>query len=97
VRPKLFAIDAGGQGWRVGPNTSDTGYSKSPTGPGRNATGFTNFVPTMAAKWLEVLKEIAPRVKRAVLLFNPETAPYVTKYHQRSCSIAATMASVISS
>jgi hypothetical protein len=36
------------------------GFVESLARPGRNATGFTNFVPTMAAKWLEVLKEIAP-------------------------------------
>jgi putative ABC transport system substrate-binding protein len=57
--------------------------------PGGNATGFTNFVPTMAAKWLEVLKEIAPQVQRAVLLFNPQTAPYVAQYYQRPFEAAA--------
>src|SRR5215471_5666660 len=50
-----------------------SGFVESLARPGRNATGFTNFVPTMAAKWLEVLKEIAPQVQRAVLLFNPQT------------------------
>ena len=30
----------------------------------------------MAGKWLELLKEIAPRVARVALLFNPVTAPY---------------------
>jgi len=42
-----------------------SGFVESLARPGRNATGFTNFVPTMAAKWLEVLKEIAPQVRRA--------------------------------
>src|SRR5262249_35939694 len=36
-----------------------------------------------AAKWMEVLKEIAPQVRRAVLMFNPQTAPYVAEYYQR--------------
>ena len=45
-----------------------SGFVESLARPGRNATGFTNFVPTMAAKWLEVLKEIAPQVRRVVLL-----------------------------
>jgi putative ABC transport system substrate-binding protein len=31
----------------------------------------------LAAKWLELLKETAPQIKRAALLFNPQTAPYV--------------------
>jgi putative ABC transport system substrate-binding protein len=60
-----------------------SGFVQSLPRPGGNATGFTNFVPTMAAKWLEVLKEIAPQVQRAALLFNPQTAPYVPEYYQR--------------
>jgi putative ABC transport system substrate-binding protein len=44
--------------------------------PGGNATGFTNFEPTMVAKWLELLKEIVPRVARIAIVFNPKTAPY---------------------
>src|SRR5262249_56384246 len=59
-----------------------SGFAQSLARPGRNATGFTNFVPTMAAKWLEVLKEIAPQVQHAALLFNPETAPYVSEYYR---------------
>ena len=34
----------------------------------------------MAGKWLEMLKEIAPRVKRVAFLFNPATAPYFEYY-----------------
>jgi putative ABC transport system substrate-binding protein len=60
-----------------------SGFVQSLPGPGGNATGFTNFVPTMAAKWLEVLKEIAPQVQHVALLFNPQTAPYVAEYYQR--------------
>jgi len=52
-----------------------SGFVESLARPGGNATGFTNFVPTMAAKWMEVLKEIAPQVRRTVLMFNPQTAP----------------------
>src|SRR5215471_19312921 len=59
-----------------------SGFAQSLARPGGNATGFTNFVPTMAAKWLEVLKEIAPQVQHAALLFNPETAPYVSEYYR---------------
>jgi putative ABC transport system substrate-binding protein len=36
--------------------------------------------PMMAGKWLELLREVAPRVKRAAFLFNPATAPYVHYY-----------------
>jgi putative ABC transport system substrate-binding protein len=48
--------------------------------PGGNATGFTNMEATTAGKWLELLREAAPRVKRFVLLFNPATAPYTENF-----------------
>ena len=38
--------------------------------------------PTMAGKWLELLKEIAPRVTRVAFLFNPAMAPYASYYLQ---------------
>jgi putative tryptophan/tyrosine transport system substrate-binding protein len=41
--------------------------------PGGNLTGFTNYVPSMGGKWLELLKEIAPRLARVTALFNPKT------------------------
>src|SRR5262249_19648616 len=44
------------------------GYVDSLARPGGNATGFTVFEYSMAAKWLELLKEIAPRVTRAAVL-----------------------------
>jgi putative ABC transport system substrate-binding protein len=43
--------------------------------PGANITGFANFEPSMVGKWLELLKEAAPRITRAAILFNPNTAP----------------------
>jgi len=66
-----------------------SGFVQSLARPGGNATGFTNFVPTMAAKWLEVLKEIAPEVRHAALLFNPQTAPYVSEYYRGPFEAAA--------
>ena len=66
-----------------------SGFVQSLARPGGNATGFTNFVPTMAAKWLEVLKEIAPQVRHAALLFNPQTAPYVSEYYRGPFEAAA--------
>jgi putative ABC transport system substrate-binding protein len=53
-----------------------SGFVESFSRPGGNATGFVLFEPTMAGKWLELLKEIAPRVKRVAFLFNPATATY---------------------
>ena len=57
-----------------------TGFAESFSRPGGNVTGFTNIEPTMASKWLELLKEIAPRVARVAFLFNPATAPYAEYY-----------------
>src|SRR4051794_27479746 len=42
--------------------------------PGRNATGITNIEPSLPEKWLELLKEIAPRTSRVAALFNPASA-----------------------
>jgi len=53
-----------------------SGFVASFSRPGGNATGFTVMEPGMASKWLELLKEIAPRVARVAFLFNPTTAPY---------------------
>jgi putative tryptophan/tyrosine transport system substrate-binding protein len=44
--------------------------------PGGNVTGFTFTEPNIAGKWLELLKEIAPRVVRIAMLFNPLSATY---------------------
>ena len=48
--------------------------------PGGIVTGFTLVEPTMAAKWVELLKEIAPHVNRVAMLFNPTTATYFEYY-----------------
>jgi ABC-type uncharacterized transport system substrate-binding protein len=44
------------------------GYIESLARPGGNATGFTNFEYSIAGKWLDLLKEIAPGVTRAAVL-----------------------------
>ena len=44
--------------------------------PGGDLTGFTSFEFSIGTKWLEALKQTAPRVTRVALLFNPESAPY---------------------
>jgi putative tryptophan/tyrosine transport system substrate-binding protein len=52
-----------------------SGFVASIARPGGNATGFTNFEPSLTGKWLELLKEIAPSIVRAAVIFNPKTAP----------------------
>jgi putative ABC transport system substrate-binding protein len=51
-----------------------SGFVESWAQPGGNITGFTNFESSMAGKWLEALKQMAPRVRQIALVFNPETA-----------------------
>src|SRR5262245_46935042 len=50
-----------------------TGYVDSLARPGGNATGFTNYEYSIGAKWLELLKEIAPSVTRAAVIRDPDT------------------------
>jgi len=64
-------------------NLSDpvgTGVVENLARPGANATGFTSYEYSLAGKWLEILKEVAPFVTRVAVLFNPETAPYARYY-----------------
>jgi len=53
-----------------------SGFVASFPRPGGNATGFAVAEPTQAGKWMELLKEIAPRVTRVAVLFNPAMATF---------------------
>ena len=69
--PVIFVIVADPVGSR---------FVQSLSRPGGNATGFTIMEPTIAGRWVQLLREIAPHVTRAALLFNPATAPYAEIY-----------------
>ena len=64
------------------------GFVPSLARPGGNITGFMVFEFLIGGKWVELLKEVAPRIVRIGLLFNPNTAPYANLY-LRSCEAAA--------
>jgi putative tryptophan/tyrosine transport system substrate-binding protein len=49
-----------------------SGIVKNLARPEGNATGFTNLFPSMAGKWVELLKEVAPRIQRVGLLYNAQ-------------------------
>src|SRR5262249_12238711 len=49
-----------------------SGFVDSLSRPGGNATGFEQFEYGVSAKWLELLKEIAPGVKRAAIFWDPK-------------------------
>ena len=53
-----------------------SGFVASFNRPGGNATGFAVAEPTQAGKWVELLKETAPRVTRVAVLFNPAMATF---------------------
>jgi ABC-type uncharacterized transport system substrate-binding protein len=55
------------------PDPVGAGFVASLAHPGGNATGFVIWEYGMGAKWLELLKQIAPRVERAAVLRNPLT------------------------
>jgi putative ABC transport system substrate-binding protein len=58
----------------------DQGFVSSLAHPGGNITGFSFIDFQMVGKWLEMLKEVAPGVSRAILMFNPNTAPQYYVY-----------------
>jgi putative tryptophan/tyrosine transport system substrate-binding protein len=57
--------------------------------PGGNITGFINLEASMAGKWVELLTEIAPGVKRVAIMFNPDTAPGGGSYYLPAFEAAA--------
>jgi putative ABC transport system substrate-binding protein len=81
--PIIFALvtDPVGQGFIV-----------SLARPGGNVTGFTFIDYAMVGKWLEMLKEIAPNVRRAAVLFNPETSPYYPIFLRELGAVPAMLA-----
>jgi putative ABC transport system substrate-binding protein len=57
-----------------------SGFVASFPRPGGNVTGFASAEGTLGGKWMELLKEIAPRVTRVAVPFNPATTPYAEFY-----------------
>jgi putative tryptophan/tyrosine transport system substrate-binding protein len=65
------------------------GFVASLSHPGGNMTGFINAEASIGGKWLGLIKEIAPDIKRAAIMFNPDTAPGGGSYHLGSFEAAA--------
>jgi putative ABC transport system substrate-binding protein len=78
----------------------EQGFVSSLAHPGGNITGFALINFQMVGKWLEMLKEAAPGVARAALMFNPDTSPYYYLYlrsfeaEPRSVAVEVTAAPV---
>ena len=62
------------------PDPVGAGFVKSLARPGGNTTGFTAFEYAIAAKWLELLKEIAPNLTRAAVLRDPTIAAGIGQF-----------------
>jgi putative ABC transport system substrate-binding protein len=69
-----------------------SGFVASLARPGGNVTGFTPMEGSMGGKWLELLKEIAPRVNRVAFMFNPAMATYSEIYLKPFKGAAASFA-----
>jgi putative tryptophan/tyrosine transport system substrate-binding protein len=67
------------------------GFITSLARPGGNITGFQDYEPSVAGKWIAMIKEIAPRTTRVALLGNPSTAPYYEYLLQRAAAAAPSL------
>ena len=69
-----------------------SGFAASLARPGGNITGFTVETPAQGGKWVELLKEIAPRTTHVAVLFNSGTAPqnkfFMPSLHTAASSLA---------
>lgn len=57
-----------------------SGLIKSMAQPGGNVTGFTQFEYSLAGKWVELLKQIAPHVTRAAVIRDPTRGPGIGQF-----------------
>jgi putative ABC transport system substrate-binding protein len=69
-----------------------SGFVESFPRPGRNVTGFNLSEPTQSGKWVELLKEVAPRIARVAILFNPASATYAEYWLKPFKAAAASFA-----
>jgi ABC-type uncharacterized transport system substrate-binding protein len=69
-----------------------SGFAASLANPGGNITGFIDIEASLSGKWLQLLREIAPRLSRAAFMFNPQTAPFAHYYLDTFHSAAAALA-----
>jgi putative ABC transport system substrate-binding protein len=66
-----------------------SGFVMTLARPGGRMTGFHNFEPAFGGKWLEVLKQIAPGMRRVAVLHVPEIAANVALMHAVETASAA--------
>jgi putative ABC transport system substrate-binding protein len=69
-----------------------SGFAASLARPGGNVTGFALFESALGGKWVELLKEIAPRTVQVAILFNPATLPTFKVYMSSIVAAASSFA-----
>jgi putative ABC transport system substrate-binding protein len=70
------------------------GYVASIARPGGNITGFTLYEPSLAGKWLAILKELVPEIRRVALLVNPDTAILRGAFYSTAFAASASALSI---
>ena len=60
-----------------------SGFVQNLSRPGGNITGLINLEASLAEKWVQLLSQVAPKVKRMAVMFNTQTAPYAEYYLKR--------------
>src|SRR5262249_45680964 len=68
------------------------GFVATLSRPGGNITGFSFIDFPLIGKWIEMLKEIAPGIKRMMLIFNPNTSPFYTVFLREFGAASASLA-----
>jgi putative tryptophan/tyrosine transport system substrate-binding protein len=66
------------------------GFVQSLARPGGIITGFGAEEPSMGAKWVQLLSEIAPRLKSITVIFNPDSAPFARMFLPAMEAVRAT-------
>lgn len=59
------------------------GHVQSLSHPGGNFTGFTFVDPELVGKWMQLLTDVAPGLRQAALIYNPQTTPAYTRFVQQ--------------
>src|SRR5262249_7611837 len=77
------------------PDPVANGFVTNLARPGGNITGFANYEPTIAIKWLELLKQIAPDVARVAFIYDP-TNPTGVAYLRAIESAASSFGTQVS-
>lgn len=72
-----------------------SGFVQSLSRPGGNLTGFANFENSIGSKWLELLRELAPKAKRVGFIYCPSAAPNVGFFHAAQTAAPASGVALI--